>query len=185
MFHSNVRRIAGTAYTRALSTSPQTFASTSSTYQHFINGQYTPPSSGKYTPIFSPRTGLQFAQIAEASVDDVDAAIAAARACFDDHESAWRKTAVEERAAMLNVMADSLEARKGEFATLETLDCGKPIAESEADIDFCVDILHVRLKASVTEKYKNDLSSTDRCGLLAGVQGLFFLLLVFVASRKD
>lgn len=42
---------------------------------------------------------------------------------------------------MLNVMADSLEARKGEFATLETLDCGKPIAESEADIDFCVDIL--------------------------------------------
>lgn len=97
MFHSNVRRIAGTAYTRALSTSPQTFASTSSTYQHFINGQYTPPSSGKYTPIFSPRTGLQFAQIAEASVGDVDAAIAAARACFDDHESAWRKTAVEER----------------------------------------------------------------------------------------
>ena len=42
---------------------------------------------------------------------------------------------------MLNVMADSLEARKGEFATLETLDCGKPIVESEADIDFCVDIL--------------------------------------------
>ena len=39
--------------------------------------------------------------------------------------------------------------------------------------------------ASVTEKYKNDLSSTDRYGLLAGVQGLFFLLLVFVASRKD
>ena len=42
---------------------------------------------------------------------------------------------------MLNKMAASLEARRAEFAKLETLDCGKPIAESDADIDFCIQIL--------------------------------------------
>jgi len=154
-----VRKVAGSVVARGLRTSPQVFTGT--TYQHFINGQYTPPSAGQYTDVHSPRDGKTFARIAEASVGDVHAAIEAARTCFDDHDGAWRQTTVAERSSMLNKMAASLEARRDEFAKLETMDCGKPIAESEADIDFCIDIMRYYAKIAPDAMAQEKLETND------------------------
>ena len=152
------RKIVGSVVSRRLHASPRVPATT---YQHFINGKYVAPSAGQYTEVHSPRDGQVFARIAEASVEDVETAIMAARSTFDDYDGAWRQTTVAERAAMLTAMAAALEARRGEFAKLETLDCGKPIAESEADIDFCIDIMRYYAKIAPDAMAQERLETND------------------------
>ena len=74
---------------------------------------------------------------ARATINDADAAVAAARAALP----AWRATPVEQRAAVLERAADLMAARRFELNALEILEAGKPWIEADADIseaiDFC------------------------------------------------
>jgi RHH-type transcriptional regulator, proline utilization regulon repressor / proline dehydrogenase / delta 1-pyrroline-5-carboxylate dehydrogenase len=74
---------------------------------------------------------------ARATVADADAAVAAAQAAFP----AWRAKPVNERAALLDRVADIMEARRMELNALEILEAGKPWVEADGDIseaiDFC------------------------------------------------
>ncbi len=81
-------------------------------------------------------------QIVEASPDDVDGAVKAARRAFEDRNGPWRKLSASQRGQMLWRLADLIEKNIDELAELETLDNGKPIFESRyVDIPMVIDVL--------------------------------------------
>ena len=72
--------------------------------------------------ILNPKTGALLTELAEASVEQVDAVVEAASKAFD----AWARTTPAERSRLLLKLADAIESAGEDFATLEALNCGKP-----------------------------------------------------------
>ncbi len=100
----------------------------------FVNGEWVDASGGQTADTVNPATEEAFAQLASATEQDVDAAVAAARAAFDS--GPWgNKMSAADRARLLYKIADLIEANIDDFATLETLDNGKPLFESRY-VDF-------------------------------------------------
>jgi betaine-aldehyde dehydrogenase len=91
-----------------------------------IGGKWVKGSTGKSFPVISPFTQEQLTTIAEASPEDVDAAVRAARKAFD--EGPWPRMTPNERATILSKIARLFERERDRFAYLEAMDMGKPIA---------------------------------------------------------
>ncbi|NIE63536.1 aldehyde dehydrogenase [Burkholderia sp. Ax-1719] len=94
----------------------------------FIDGAYCESSSAKRFDCISPIDGRCLAQIAHAGEADVDAAVAAARRAFN--AGIWANLNPRQRKAILLRFAAALRAHQDELALLETLDAGKPIADT-------------------------------------------------------
>ena len=92
-----------------------------------INNQWRESSSGKTMDVVNPATEEVIAQVASAGKDDVDAAVAAARAALN---GPWGAMSARERGRLVSRLADRLLERVDEIARLETLHNGKPISES-------------------------------------------------------
>lgn len=108
--------------------------------QCFIGGKWIPAASGKTFETIHPASEEAIAQVAEGDKADVDLAVDAARAQFDGGE--WSQMDARDRGALMNKLADLIEAEADELAALETLDNGKPIADSRAaDIPLVIDCL--------------------------------------------
>jgi phenylacetaldehyde dehydrogenase len=88
-----------------------------------INGAWQSAQGGATLPTLDPATGVETGQIAAATPDDVNAAVAAARAALPG----WRTTMPVERARILWKIADLIEAHIDALAELESLDQGKPL----------------------------------------------------------
>ncbi|MGV9711872.1 aldehyde dehydrogenase family protein [Gordonia sp. NPDC003424] len=118
----------------------------------YIDGKWRRASDGGTRDIVNPADGSVVAVVDEATADDARAAIAAARAAFDD--SPWRRTTVSERTAMLDRIADLLLRDRDEIARIETLDTGKTLRESHIDIDDVVSVFryYARLAAVESER---------------------------------
>jgi aminobutyraldehyde dehydrogenase len=86
-----------------------------------IGGEFV-AGKGSVESILNPATGDVIAQVPEASLEQVQAAVDAATRAFP----AWSRSTPRDRAAMLLKLADEIEARATEFARLESLNCGKP-----------------------------------------------------------
>ncbi|WP_029116654.1 aldehyde dehydrogenase family protein [Mycobacterium sp. URHB0044] len=99
----------------------------------FIGGGWRYASDGGTRQIINPADGSVAAVVDEATPEDAAAAVTAARDAFDD--GAWPATAVSERAALLDRIADLLVRDKETLALLETRDTGKTLVESRIDID--------------------------------------------------
>jgi betaine-aldehyde dehydrogenase len=99
----------------------------------YIGGSWRHASDGGIREVINPADGSVAATVDEATPDDARAAVAAARAAFDDGQ--WPGTPVADRAALLLRIADLLQRDKDRLARLETRDTGKTLAESEIDID--------------------------------------------------
>ena len=89
----------------------------------FVAGSWTETSAETFQ-VLDPATEVQVCEVAEASADDVDRAVTAARAALDG--GTWGALTGPDRALLLNRVADLLEARAEQFATVESLDIGKP-----------------------------------------------------------
>ena len=89
----------------------------------YINGQWKDASDGSTFPTINPTTEEEVANIAEATADDVNEAVAAARKAFD--EGPWSTMPGSERGKILNRVADIMERRAEELAYRETIDMGK------------------------------------------------------------
>ena len=98
-------------------------------YGLFIDGEFVSSSSGKSFETLDPSTENSLSVITEASSEDVDRAVRAARASYEKY---WKKMSGTDRARYLFRIARHLQERAREFAVLETLDGGKPIKESRA-----------------------------------------------------
>lgn len=101
--------------------------------QMFIHGEWAESNSGKTREIRNPFNQEIIATAAEGNKEDAKAAIAAAREAFDHGE--WRSTPAHERGKKVHRIAELIERDHGELAELETLDTGKTIVESRADME--------------------------------------------------
>lgn len=97
--------------------------------QAFVDGAFRPALSGQTFATTNPATGEVLAQIAACAADDVDPAVAAAKAAFEDGR--WSRLAPNERKHTLLRFADLLESHAHELAVMESLDSGKPIRECQ------------------------------------------------------
>lgn len=105
-------------------------------YQLYIDGQWKDASDKATLKTYNPATGELLAEIADAAEKDVDEAVRAGHKAFQT----WAKTTATERAAILNKIADIIDANKEFLATVETMDNGKPIRETmAADIPLAAD----------------------------------------------
>lgn len=104
----------------------------------FINGEWVEPASGETQLDTNPATGGETAKIAMADKEDVERAVAAAQKAYDE---VWFDTPPKERSAMLLKLADAIDENGDELARLESIDVGKPISVSAADIPFISDNL--------------------------------------------
>jgi aldehyde dehydrogenase (NAD+) len=105
-----------------------------------IGGQWI-EGSRKFETV-NPATGEALTKIVEASAEEVNHAVKAARTAFEDRSGAWRKMSASERGRLIWKLADLVETRIDEIAELETLDNGKPIFESRyVDLPMVVDVL--------------------------------------------
>jgi phenylacetaldehyde dehydrogenase len=98
--------------------------------QLFIGGAFRDAEGGRTRNNVDPSTGETTTTIAEASVGDVDSAVAAARVAFD--RGPWSRMDPVGRGAVLLRIADGIRNRIGEFALRETVDVGKPITSTRA-----------------------------------------------------
>ncbi|MCA9417427.1 MAG: aldehyde dehydrogenase family protein, partial [Candidatus Omnitrophica bacterium] len=105
-----------------------------------INGEFVDAASGKTFETPNPSTGETLAHVAEADKEDVDRAVAAARAAFDD--GPWSKMSARERGRLIRKLTDLIRENAKELATLDTLDNGKPIFEtSNVDLPLVIDCM--------------------------------------------
>ena len=91
---------------------------------NLIDGRLQAPRQDRWLDVFEPASGEVFAHCPDSSADDVEAAVAAAHAAAP----AWAATPSEQRARLLQRLADLVEARLDAFAALESRDSGKPLS---------------------------------------------------------
>lgn len=102
-----------------------------------IGGEWRDARSGKTFQTINPATAEPITDIADAGVEDVDQAVAAAQAALNGK---WGRMSAAERGEILWRIADLMMKYADEFAELETLDSGKPISESsKIDVPFSAD----------------------------------------------
>ncbi|MGO3153515.1 MAG: aldehyde dehydrogenase family protein [Galactobacter sp.] len=99
----------------------------------FINGRWESAVNGGTRDIHCPANGEFVATVDEASEEDTNAAIAAARSAFDS--GVWSSVPAPQRGDFLLKVAEQLKERKDEFARAESLDTGKRFYESQLDMD--------------------------------------------------
>jgi aldehyde dehydrogenase (NAD+) len=100
-------------------------------YGLFVNGEFAPAADGRTFGTVNPATEEPLAEVALAGQQDVDRAVRAARAAF---ENVWGPMPGAQRAKYIYRIARIIAERAREFAVLESLDNGKPIKESR-DVD--------------------------------------------------
>src|SRR5262245_52838206 len=113
----------------------------------FINGKFAPPRSRKRFASINPANEEVLTELAEAGEDDVDAAVQAANRAFPK----WGGLDPRERAKYMFRIARRIQERARELAVLETMDGGKPIAESR-DIDLPLAAQHFFYHAGWADK---------------------------------
>jgi aldehyde dehydrogenase len=104
--------------------------------ENFIGGKWLAPTEGKYRVDLTPATAKPIAEVAESTPPDVELALDAAHAARD----AWGEASATERAAVLNKIADVIDANKEMLAVAESWENGKPVRETlNADLPLVVD----------------------------------------------
>jgi phenylacetaldehyde dehydrogenase len=107
-------------------------------HQILVDGKWGSAASGKTFPTYNPATGEVLAQVAEGDREDIDRAVKAARKAFN---GPWSRMSPSERGKLVWKLADLLESHLEEFALIETLDNGKPLAVARgADVPLAVDL---------------------------------------------
>jgi acyl-CoA reductase-like NAD-dependent aldehyde dehydrogenase len=100
--------------------------------------------------VIEPASEAKLATVPRAGAEEVDAAVARAKAAFPG----WRALAPAERSAVLRRLADVLEGRAEELATLEARNAGKPIADARGELEMVVETF--RFYAAAPERLLGD-----------------------------
>ncbi|EDY48012.1 aldehyde dehydrogenase [Streptomyces clavuligerus] len=111
----------------------------------FIAGEYGEGTGGGSFAVISPATGERVGTLPLPSAEDLDTAVAAAHTA----QRAWAAVNVWERAAVCHRVADEIDARRAELARLQTLEQGKPLAESIADVTEAAQLFRLHAEDAV------------------------------------
>jgi len=125
-------------------------------YDNFIGGAWVAPAKGSYREDLSPATAQPITEVAESSGEDVETALDAA------HVAArrWRRSTGAQRAAVLDAVADAIDAHAEELAVVESWENGKPVRETlGADIPLAAD--HFRYFAAAARARESRISEID------------------------
>ncbi|PYQ21294.1 MAG: aldehyde dehydrogenase [Acidobacteria bacterium] len=101
-------------------------------YRMLVDGEWIEARSARVLEVMNPATAEPMATVPDAGAEDVDRAVKAARRAFD---GGWRDTTAQERGRTLFRLADIIRRESKRLAELETLNSGKPLTESEFDIN--------------------------------------------------
>ncbi len=134
---------------------PQPFTS-SADVGHFIAGQAVAGTSGRRQAVFNPATGAVARQVALASVDEVNAAVAAAQAAFP----AWADTPPLRRARILTQFLHLLNQHKDTLAAMITAEHGKVFTDAQGEVTRGIEI--VEFACAAPQLLKTDY--TDQVG---------------------
>src|SRR3954452_7617460 len=106
--------------------------------QLLIAGEWRDASGGGTLGVEDPSTGETIAEVADATVDDALVALGAAA----DAQAEWADTTPRERGEILRRAYEAVMDRADELATVITVEMGKPVAESKAEVAYAADFLH-------------------------------------------
>lgn len=126
----------------------------------FINGEWRDSASGRTFDVENPATGEILASVADATADDGKAALAAA----DEARASWAATPSRERAELLRRAFDAVTSRADEFATLMTLEMGKPFKEAKGEVTYGAEFLRwfSEIAAHIGGEYRTNPEGTAR-----------------------
>ncbi len=150
---------------------------------HWINGAVVTGTSGRSGAVFNPATGVQSAAVDFASVDEIDAAVAAATAAFP----AWRATNLSRRAEIMFNIRNLVQSNRNEIASMLSAEHGKVITDALGEIargleniEFACGIPHL-LKGSYSEQAATGVdvySIRQPLGVVAGITPFNFPAMV-------
>ncbi|MBB1245523.1 CoA-acylating methylmalonate-semialdehyde dehydrogenase [Streptomyces durbertensis] len=123
------------------------------TLGHWIDGKPAESTSGRHGQVFNPATGAADTRVALASVEEVDSAVAAAKAAH----ATWRTSSLAARTAILFRYRALLDAHRDEIAALITAEHGKVHADALGEVARGLEI--VELACAIPEKLKGELST--------------------------
>ncbi|MDT8857848.1 NAD-dependent succinate-semialdehyde dehydrogenase [Paracoccaceae bacterium Fryx2] len=103
----------------------------------YVDGRWTAAADAADFAVTDPATGALLCRVAALGATETDAAIAAAHAAFP----AWRDRLPQDRATILRRWGDLMRAAQDDLALLMTLEQGKPLAESAAEIAYAASFL--------------------------------------------
>ncbi len=112
--------------------------------QNMINGEFVDPIDGASEEVIDPSTGEVIAESPLSGAEDVNRAVAAAKAAF---EGGWANTTPAERSNRLLALADAIEENGEELTDLESADAGKP-RQAFIDEELATTADHIRFFAS-------------------------------------
>ncbi|MFZ9041614.1 MAG: CoA-acylating methylmalonate-semialdehyde dehydrogenase [Ilumatobacteraceae bacterium] len=151
--------------------------------EHWIDGRVTPSTSGRSGPVHDPATGTQTGEVALASVDEVDAAVAAARAAAPG----WRSTSLSKRAEVMFRLRELVDANRKEIASMLTAEHGKVLSDAMGEvarglenIEFACGVPHL-LKGGFSEQASAGVdvySIRQPLGVVAGITPFNFPAMV-------
>lgn len=145
----------------AIELTKETQAALERPFQLLIDGRWVDAQSGETLDVFNPADGGAIAKIPAGGQGDINRAVAAARRAFES--GPWTTMPPGERAKLLWRIADLIEARKEEFAELETLDNGKPITMSKW-VDVPASVSALRYWAGWCTKISGETRAVDMPG---------------------
>src|SRR5215212_8437467 len=150
---------------------------------HWIGGRRVAGTSGRSGPVFNPATGEIAREVAFATVDDVGAAVAAAKTAFP----AWRATSISKRSDILFKIRNLVEAHRKELAAHLTAEHGKvpsdalgEIARGLENLEFATGVAHL-MKGSYSEQASGGVDVymiRQPLGVVAGITPFNFPAMV-------
>ena len=139
----------------------------------FIGGEWTAPGDGRMFDSVNPANGKPFAQVTQASEEEVERAVAAAQTAFEG----WSQAPGHVRARYLYALARQIQKHARLLAVLETLDNGKPIRETR-DIDIPLVARHFYHHAGWAQLMASELPGYAPLGVVGQIIPWNFPLLM-------
>ena len=161
---------------------PEAFTATTEV-GHFINGAHVASTSGRRQAVYNPATGAVARQVSLASVDEVNAAVAAAQAAFP----AWSNTPPIRRARVMNAFLQLLNQHRGTLAAMITAEHGKVYTDAVGEVTRGIDIVEFAcgvpqlLKGDYTDQVSTGIDNwtlRQPLGVMAGITPFNFPVMV-------
>ena len=150
---------------------------------HHIGGRPVASRSGRRQPVYNPATGAVARQVALANVDEVSAAVAAAKAAFP----AWADSPPIRRARVLNKFLELLNQHRDRLAAMLTAEHGKVFTDAQGEVSRGIDIVEFAcgipqlLKGDFTDQVSTGIDNwtlRQPLGVVAGVTPFNFPVMV-------
>jgi malonate-semialdehyde dehydrogenase (acetylating) / methylmalonate-semialdehyde dehydrogenase len=137
---------------------PEAFTATTEV-GHYIAGRTVPSTSGRRQAVYNPATGAVARQVALGSVDEVNTAVAAAKAAYP----AWADTPPIRRARVLNNFLQLLNQHRDTLAAMITAEHGKVFTDAQGEVTRGIDI--VEFACGIPQLLKGDFTDQVSTGI--------------------